>query len=71
MIQYVDHVVVISQHVLLVVNQLLLEIITDVKVVNIKCIKVKLKNLKLSIVLYAILLLILGNLGRGMIKIDF
>lgn len=71
MIQFVDHAAAISQHVLLVANQLLHEIITGVKGASIKCMKVKLRNFKLSIVLYAILLLILGNLGKEMIRIDF
>ena len=71
MILSVDHVAAISQHVLLVANQLLLAIITGVKVANIKCMKAKLRSFNLSIVLCAILLLILGNLGKEMMKIDF
>ncbi len=70
MIQFADHVVAIFQLVLLVANQLLPAIITGVKVVSIKCIKAKLRSFNLSIVLCAILLLILGNLGREMMKID-
>jgi hypothetical protein len=61
---------VISQLVLSLVNQSPLATTIAVKHANIRCIRQKSKNSRLSIVPSAIQPLILGNLGREMMKTD-